>query len=173
MPSNPGKAFCTGMPAFSIRPLVAGDRAWVAQFTQEHWGAELVVTSTGMYRPAELPGFIAEIDDEKVGLVTFRIQGPVCEIVTLDSLREGMGIGTALVEAVKRHSRESGCKRLVLTTTNDNLRALRFYQKRGFVLAALHTNVLQEWRLLKPEIPLYGIDGIPLRDALELEMEIA
>jgi ribosomal protein S18 acetylase RimI-like enzyme len=53
---------------------------------------------------------------------------------------------------------------------NDNLHALRFYQKRGFVLVALHRNALEASRKLKPEIPLVGIDGIPIRDEIELEL---
>jgi hypothetical protein len=55
-------------------------------------------------------------------------------------------------------------------TTNDNLNALRFYQKRGFVLVSVHRNAVIKSRQLKPEIPLTGNDGIPLRDEIELEM---
>jgi hypothetical protein len=57
-----------------------------------------------------------------------------------------------------------------LITTNDNVAALRFYQKRGFTLAALHKNALEQSRRLKPQIPLLGLDGIPLRDEIELEI---
>ncbi|MEW5718069.1 MAG: GNAT family N-acetyltransferase, partial [Chloroflexota bacterium] len=80
------------------------------------------------------------------------------------------GIGSALIDAVKLRARQAGCKRLWLITTNDNLTALRFYQKRGFTLAALHRNALEESRKIKPEIPLVGEHGIPLRDEIELEM---
>jgi hypothetical protein len=59
-----------------------------------------------------------------------------------------------------------------LVTTNDNLNALRFYQKRGFVLVAVHRNALEVSRKLKPEIPLVGMDSIPLRDEIELEMMV-
>ncbi len=50
------------------------------------------------------------------------------------------------------------------------MNALRFYQKRGFVLVAIHRDALDISRKLKPEIPLIGNDGIPLRDEIELEM---
>ncbi len=52
----------------------------------------------------------------------------------------------------------------------DNMNALRFYQKRRFRLIAVFPNALEESRKLKPEIPLTGIDGIPLRDEIELEL---
>jgi hypothetical protein len=55
-------------------------------------------------------------------------------------------------------------------TTNDNLDALRFYQRRGFRLAALHRGAVDDSRArLKPQIPPIGDHGIKLRDELELE----
>ena len=101
--------------------------------------------------------------------MTYTIVGDDCEIVSLDSLRPGAGIGTALIDAVKAAAVESGCKRLWLVTTNDNMNALRFYQKRGFVLVKVNRNVIEFARTLKP-VPLIGADGIPLRDEIELEM---
>ena len=92
------------------------------------------------------------------------------EVVTLDSLRPGRGIGTALIEAVKSAASAAGCRRLWLITTNDNLHALGFYQKRGFRLVAVHPGAVDAARRLKPEIPLNGNDGIPIRDEIELEI---
>ena len=86
---------------------------------------------------------------------------------------EGQGIGSSLMDAVKKAAISAGCGRLWLITTNDNMSALRFYQKRGFRLAALYLNALDRSRLLKPQIPLFGKDGIPLRDEIELDMSLA
>ena len=107
-----------------------------------------------------------------LGLVTYHVDEDACEIVTIDSLVPSRGVGTALIEAVKVAAIEAGCKRLWLITTNDNLNALRFYQKWGFELVAIHRNALEKSRELKPEIPTIGMDGIPLRDEIELEMVI-
>ncbi len=107
-----------------------------------------------------------------MGLVTYHLEDDACEIVTLDSDLPGQGVGTALVRAVRQFARDEGCRRLWLVTTNDNLSALRFYQKRGFTLAALRTNAVERARELKPELPLVGNDGIPLRDEIELEMDL-
>jgi ribosomal protein S18 acetylase RimI-like enzyme len=158
------------MSAFVLRPLGAADSAWVARHIAEQWGSEIVVAHGAIYRPAELPGFVAQAEGEVVGLLTYRVEGDACEIVTLDSQREGWGIGAALIEAVKASARQAGCRRLWLITTNDNTHALRFYQKRGFVLAALHRDAVAASRAIKPEIPLFGLDGIPIRDEIELEM---
>jgi DNA-3-methyladenine glycosylase I len=157
---------------FEIRPLQAGDRLWVAHLLQEHWGSPQVVSRGRVHSADQLPGFIALQAAKQVGLVTYHIEGDACEIVSLDSLVEGIGIGAALIEAVKDAALAAGCTRLWLITTNDNLHALRFYQKHGFVLAALHRNALEVSRRLKPQIPLAGLDGIPLRDEIELEMRL-
>jgi N-acetylglutamate synthase-like GNAT family acetyltransferase len=81
--------------------------------------------------------------------------------------------GTALVAAVERLAAQQGCRRLWLLTTNDNLDGLRFYQRRGFRLAALHTGAVDDSRArMKPEIPPVGDYGIPLRDEVELDKQL-
>lgn len=155
-----------------VRPINPDDQSWVRQFIIEHWGSAMVVSRGVVYYPQDLPGFVAVLEGEKVGLVTYTIERESCEIVTIDSIRPSSGVGTALIEAVRDIAIKSGCKRLWLITTNDNLNALRFYQKRGFVLVAVHRNALDASRKLKPEIPLIGKDGIPLRDEIELEMTL-
>jgi GNAT superfamily N-acetyltransferase len=160
------------MGTFTIRPIDKADRNWIAQFLDKHWGSTRIVTRGQVYLAHLLPGFIAENEDEKVGLVTYRIDEGECEIITLDSTREGEGIGTALLEAVKQAALEEACRRIWLVTTNDNFRALRFYQKRDFRLVAVYPNALDASRKVKPEIPLFGMDGIPLRDEIELELKL-
>jgi ribosomal protein S18 acetylase RimI-like enzyme len=158
--------------SFTIRPLAPADRDWVERFMVEHWGAPIVVAHGAVYRPAELPGFVAVADGAAVGLVTYHFEGRACEIVTLDSLVERRGAGAALIEAAKRAAVGAGCQRLWLITTNDNTHALRFYQKRGFALVALRPNAVAASRQFKPEIPLVGNDGIPIRDEIELELAL-
>jgi DNA-3-methyladenine glycosylase I len=155
---------------FIVRPLTAADHDWVARCTAESWGAETVVAHETVYRPAELPGFVAKSGDEIIGLLAYHLEGEACEIVTLDAWRASQGVGTALIEAVRQAAGREKCRRLWLVTTNDNLPALRFYQKRGFLIAAVHVNAIERNHRLKPEITLTGMDGIPIRDEIELEM---
>lgn len=159
--------------AYDIKPLGEVDRSWVRAFVTEHWGAPAVISRGQVHYPERLPGFYALVDGARAGLVTYHISGAACEIVSLDSLQAGIGLGSALVGAVRAAAAAAGCTRLWLITTNDNLHALRFYQKRGFELVAVHRGAVQESRRLKPQIPLIGLDGIPLRDEIELEMNLA
>jgi ribosomal protein S18 acetylase RimI-like enzyme len=155
-----------------IRPSRATDRAWIDDFIRERWGALTVVSRGRLHRPGGLPGFVATMGNEPAGLITYSIEGDACEIVTIDSLVERKGVGTALVEAVTEAASKAGCRRLWLVTTNDNLPALRFYERRGFSLVAVHRGAIAESRKLKPEIPLIGLDGIPISDELELELDL-
>lgn len=157
------------MSNFYLRPLNDDDGERVRRFLIERWGSARVVSRGKIYHADALPGFVAMQGDRIVGLATHRIGANECELVTLDSAREGIGIGSALIEAVKNAARQAGCTRLWLITTNDNTPAIRFYQKRGFVMAALHRNAIEASRRLKPSIPLTGLDGIPIRDEIELE----
>jgi len=160
----------SGMKTFQIRPLDKGDRDWVVGLLKEWWAGPEQVTRGKVLRADELPGFIAVEEGKPAGLITYHIDGTECEIVTMNSLAEGKGVGAALIDAVKDTAAKAGCKRLWLITTNDNTAALRFYQKRGFQMVAVHRNALEKSRELKPEIPLTGNDGIPIRDEIELEM---
>ena len=131
-----------------IEPVTPSDRGWVEALLRDHWGAVEVVTRGRVHLPASLPGRIARAGNEAVGLITWRIEGEACEVVTLNSLRPDCGIGSRLIEAARAAARAAGCRRLWLITTNDNLHAIGFYQKRGFELAALHRGAIAESRRL-------------------------
>jgi GNAT superfamily N-acetyltransferase len=157
---------------FTVLPINPRDCAWVQSILREHWGAVEVVSRGRIYSADQFPGFIARKEDEAVGLITYRIEDAQCEILTINSLTPGMGIGSSLINAVRQEATARNCERLWLTTTNDNLPALGFYQKRGFQLAAIHRDAIEVSRKLKPQIPLTGLGGIPIRDELELEMHL-
>jgi len=158
------------MSDFLLRPVVDDDKEWITRLITDRWGSEVVVVHQTTYTPAELPGIVAVRMHQCVGLITFHIRGHECEIVTLDSLLPSMGIGTSLIEGVRKVAQEASCRRLWLITTNDNVQALRFYQKRGFNFVAIHTNAVESERSIKPEIPLVNEEGILIRDEIELEM---
>ncbi|BCJ99468.1 GNAT family N-acetyltransferase [Anaerocolumna chitinilytica] len=144
----------------------------VINIISENWGSNLIVTKGKVYNAEELPGLLAISNENIIGLITYYIHETECEIVSLISFEENKGVGTALIQRVLTIAREAGCKRLFLITTNDNTRAIRFYQKRGFDFAAFYRNEILESRKLKPQIPLIGYDGIPILHELEFEMDL-
>jgi len=154
----------------NIRRLTSDDLPRLRQFWKENWGDEFVVAHGVIYYPNTLDGFIAFDGDEWAGEITYAFSGNDCVIVSLDSLRNWQGIGTKLIQAVAEEARQQNRKRIFVITTNDNLNALGFYQKRGFHLVKINRDAMIETRKLKPGIPLIGENNIPLRDEIELEM---
>ncbi|HLO32437.1 MAG TPA: GNAT family N-acetyltransferase [Anaerolineales bacterium] len=156
----------------TLRRLTRNDLPRLRQFWIEHWGGEEMVSRGNIYRPEQLDGYVVEEGQEWIGLITFFIKENECEVTSLDSLRAGQGIGSALIDKAIEEARAGNCKRLFLITTNDNLHALGFYQKRGFEIVTVYRGAVNRSRKIKPNIPLVGNDGIPLRDEIELEMSL-
>ena len=153
----------------NIRRLTQNDLPRLRDFWNKQWGDDFIVVHNEIIRYDQVDSFIY---DDWAGVITFMIRGEECEITSLDSLNEGKGIGTALMDEVVREAKEKKCRRVFLITTNDILHALGFYQRRGFELVAIHRGTINESRKIKPSIPLTGENNIPLRDELELEMLI-
>ena len=149
--------------------ITAENRPAVNDFIREHWFSTEMVIRGQVVDMTKVDGFVLLEDDAIVGLVTFTIDGRECEITSLDSQRERQGIGTALLDAAVRAAEAAGCVRVKLITTNDNINAIRFYQKRNFDMAHLYRDALETSRKLKPEIPFIGDNGIPLRHEIEFE----
>jgi N-acetylglutamate synthase-like GNAT family acetyltransferase len=160
------------MTGYTIRTIQESDQQQIAEILKEYWGTPKIISRGVAHNADLLPGFIAFANGRIIGVLTYMIVGDSCEIVTLNSLRENIGIGNALIFEAQRAAKVLGCKKLWLITTNDNLSAIRFYQKRGFKIAAIHVGAIEKSRQLKPEIPLLGNDDIPIRDEIEIEMSI-
>jgi GNAT superfamily N-acetyltransferase len=156
-------------PAIVVRPVRADDAAVVARLVGQRWGGNVVVHGVE-YHPVKLPGFLAVQGRKVVGLVTYKLGKKAWEIVTIDSWKPGEGVGTALLDAVREAAKDAGVTRLWLVTTNDNLDALRFYQRREFRLVAVRPGAVDAARAIKPSIPAEGAFDIPIRDELELEL---
>ena len=145
-------------------------RPWAAELLSAAWGGVESVSRGRIHRADELPGFVALEGEAPVGLATYHVDRRDFELVTLNS--EARGAGTALIEAVVAKARSLRCARVWLITTNDNVDALRFYQRRGFRLVAVHAGEIEKSRRLKPSIPEVGFHGIPIRDEIELEFTL-
>ncbi len=156
----------------ALHPVAEHDKSWVLEIVRG-WGADFIVSRGRKVYPTEIEGFYAiDENQRRVGLVTFEIIGDQCEVVTLDAFKKFSGVGTALINKVREIAHQRGCARLWLITTNDNLEAIRFYQRRGFMIAAVHVNAAADSRKMKPTIPTIGQYGIPLRDEIEFEMTL-
>ena len=155
---------------YDIVKLTENIRDKVNKILMEEWEATDIIIRGKIIDGTKLDGFVALKDNEIIGLITYMIENNECEICSLNSFVENKGIGTALINKVKEYSKENNCIRLKLITTNDNIRGIEFYQRRGFTFANIYINAIENSRKLKPEIPMYADNGLPIRDEIEFEM---
>lgn len=148
------------------------DRDEIVAFVERHWHAPFVMSKGQTYHPHKQPGFIVRRNGQIAGLLTYHLHPDAMEILTLNSTVEGHGIGTKLVLHSIGKARELGCHRVWLSTTNDNLRAIGFYQRLGFRMVELNLGAVDEARKIKDSIPVVGERGIPIRDEIVMALEI-
>jgi ribosomal protein S18 acetylase RimI-like enzyme len=149
----------------AVRAKDAGDQQWVESLLVRLWGGYTVVVHGTSFDAAALPGLIA---GERLGLLTYMVAPPYAEIVTLNALTPRQGVGSALIAALAEFLGTQQVREIRLTMTNDNLDALRFYQRRGFRIAAIRPGAVDAARRLKPSIPVIGNHAIPRHDEIEL-----
>ena len=153
-----------------VRELTAADADWALGFLEANAGSARMVSRGRLHQCDRLPGFYCEEGGVRTAILNYRIEDGEMEVVTLYAGERGKGYGTALLGSALERARSLGCRRLWLITTNDNTPALQFYQRRGLRLAAVHHGAVDAARRgLKPEIPLEGVGGVPIRDEMELE----
>jgi len=141
----------------------------IAAVWDDRWYGMVVGLET-VYAPSDVDG-LALVDhlDELVALVTYHVEGPAGQIVTLDTILRGRGFGGRLLEAVENKFHKLGLGRAWALMTNDNLRAAGLYLSRGYRLVRVHLDAIDRVREHKPKLPDRGYEGIPMRDLWEFE----
>jgi ribosomal protein S18 acetylase RimI-like enzyme len=152
-----------------IKRLEDTSRDWAKEAFLKWWTVPFVVSHEKRLYFDDMPGFVAFLDGEPSGLLTYDINGREFEVATINSAVQDKGIGRALMEAAVAEAKKRNCKKVWLTTTNANINALRFYQRVGMRVAAWRIGEMEEARRLKPQIPLEQ-DGIPIRDEVVMEL---
>jgi GNAT superfamily N-acetyltransferase len=140
---------------------------------EQGWGSTHVARLGESIDAATLPGFVATIAGDRVGLLTYADRADGVEVVTIQALLQGRGVGRALMDEVQLYAVSSGAQRLWLVTTNDNTRAADFYERWGMKLVRLIPDGVVISRGVKPTIPLVGIGGTMKRHEFEFERRIA
>ncbi|WP_405579775.1 GNAT family N-acetyltransferase [Streptomyces sp. NBC_01092] len=160
------------MEDLRVRVATPADGEVIATVLTDSWGGTLMVGHSTVYDALELPALLAERDGEVVGLLTYALGRDGLEVVTVDARVPRIGVGSALLAAAAETARDAGAERVWLVTTNDNLDALRFYQRRGMRIVDVSPGAVDAARSLKPSIPATGAYGIPLHDEITLELRL-
>lgn len=162
---------CNKPHPLPVRPAGPGDRETLCALAMHFWGKTDVDALGRRYDLLALPAFVAHADNKVVGVLSYAVEGDRLHIVALHILPDyqGCGTGRALIEAAIAQAMCEGLARVVLATSNDNLPALYFYQRLGFLLTGLAPGALV--RLHGGEEP--GVAGIPVRDEVQLELPLS
>ena len=145
----------------------------VVEHLVSEWGSTFVTSRGRLHDLRELPALAVRGRGRLLGVAFYEIEHEQCELVALDTMEPGAGVGTALLDAIADRARAEGCSRVWLVTTNDNTHAMRFYQRHGMRLVAAYLGAADDARsTLKREIPVLGNDGIPIHDEIEFELRL-
>jgi len=153
---------------FDIKPI--GDRAFLDELLRLRWSGGALMLRGKIVHPKDVEALAAYHDGKLAGVATWRLEGPVLYLVTLNNITEQRGVGTVLLDAIMKLGREKGSALLRIIVTNDNLNALGFYQRRGFHIVAVYPGAIDTIRALLPNVPAIGANRIPMRDEIELEI---
>jgi ribosomal protein S18 acetylase RimI-like enzyme len=156
-----------------VRARNEADQSWSVETLRRAWGSTSVARMGELVDTATLPGLVAIMDGLPVGLLTFAAGDDEIEVVTLHAEREGTGVGRSLMDALLDEAHRRRARRIWLVTTNDNVRAISFYQRWGMDLVAFIRDGVAASRRLKPQIPDVGVSGIPVRHELVFALRLA
>ena len=158
------------VPSVAIRARRARDDSWVAEWVRQYFGSPRVVSRGILHDVRSLHGLVAERDGASVGLLLYAIRETQCEVVVLIASRRREGVGRRLLDAMRPIAEAENCRRLWLITTANNRGAREFYRAVGWSQVAIHRGAMREARRLKPELPEFDAEGIPIEDEVEFEL---
>ncbi|MDI5962408.1 GNAT family N-acetyltransferase [Streptomyces sp. SL13] len=153
----------------AVREAGAADLPWIREVLTERWGSPVMVLTGQATDLLTCPALIASSDGRDAGLLTYRVADGACEIMSLDALEPMQGMGGALVAALRQRADGEGWRRVTVTTTNDNIAALTFYQRLGFRITSVVPDAVALSRKIKPSIPRVADNGLPITDEISLE----
>jgi len=163
---------------YKIRQVDKAMREKIQPILDESWGSPYLAVNGKLWDSRIMPGYAAVSSTspaegcEVLGYLLYEQHDGVCEIMVLESVAQNIGIATVLIEQVKQAAISGGVNKIIVQTSNDNIHAFRFYQRRGFTISEVRPGAMEAARQLKPLIPLIGEDGIPLRDEIEFMLEV-
>lgn len=160
------------MDSIIIRPKTTLDNKILENFMNLNWGGEPLIVHGKKYFTKNLEGYLGFKGEECIAFLLYERQKIDWEIIVLEVMAKFSGIGTKLLNELIEDAKKNHCPQIHVMTTNDNLDALRFYQRRGFIFSGIFLDVVDYARTLKPSIPALGDYNIPIRDELILVFKI-
>ncbi|MBT2830220.1 GNAT family N-acetyltransferase [Staphylococcus coagulans] len=144
------------------------EESQLKSFFNHYWHDDCMIVSSGVYHLSKLPGFVCVVEEKVYGILTYAIRNTVVEIISINNIEGVRGVGSKLLKALELKVQASPVEEIQVITTNDNLRALGFFQKHGYELEKIMKNAVNDARRIKPSIPLLGDHQIPIKHEILL-----
>ena len=155
---------------YAVKKASSQDRGEIKRLVQLFWGEQEQLTFDITFKVSELPAYVAKKEGKVVGFVSFAELHDDLTVVALGIIPEyqGVGVGRRLVASAEKEAKRLKKKRILVSTSNDNLPALAFYQRLGFQIYEVKPNAIAE----KHGKVLKGIGNLPVRDELRLQKTV-
>ena len=159
------------LPPVLVREATDADRAAVRALFEQDFGRTKIVAFEEVMDIDAMPALVAVLYADPSGALAYRLLGDALHIVALatDPMWQRSGVGGYLVAEAELMARRLKLSRLVVSTTNDNLPALYFYQRHGYRL----TGVVPDSVVAHTHQTQAGFGGIPVKDEIRLEKRLA
>ena len=169
------QVICTCKPHIELPPVLVReasdtDRAAARELFERDFGRTRIVAFGEVMDIDQMPALVAQMHRDISGALAYRQYGDALHIVALatDPMWQRSGVGGHLLAEAELLARRLNLLRLIVSTTNDNLPALYFYQRRGYRLIELVPNSIIEHTKRQAG----GFAGIPVRDEIRLEKKL-
>ena len=155
------------LPPVLVREATDADRPAVRELFSRDFGRTQIVAFGEVMDIDQMPALVAVMTLDPSGALAYRLLGDALHIVALatDPMWQRSGVGGHLVAEAELLARRLQLTRILVATTNDNLPALYFYQRRGYRLSVLVPDSI----ITHTQQQVAGFAGIPVRDEVRLE----
>jgi len=159
------------LPPVLVREATDADRVAARELFARDFGRTKIVAYGAVMDIDQMPALVAVRYADPSGALAYRLHGDALHIVALatDPMWQRSGVGGHLVAEAELIARRLNLRRLVVSTTNDNLPALYFYQRRGYRM----TDFVPSSIIMHTGQEVAGFAGIPVRDEVRLEKLLA
>jgi ribosomal protein S18 acetylase RimI-like enzyme len=159
------------LPPVLVRDAAPADRPGVMALFKRDFGRTRLMAFGEELHLDDVPAIVADVDGEIAGALAYRERGSALHIVALatDPTWQRSGVGGHLLAEAEIIARRDGRSHLVIATTNDNLPALYFYQRKGYVITGVEAGAVPAHFNQPPSI---GFGGIPIRDEVHLRKDL-
>jgi GNAT superfamily N-acetyltransferase len=153
------------------------DRLALMDVSRRFFGSSRIHVFDEVFPLARTPFLVVEFGGERAGFLAYALNFPAKDeaavvLLVVQPGFQGRGVGRALQGALEAVCRPRGVTRIRISSSNDNIPSLYFYQRIGYVLENINFGAAAAALSEHGDEGMLGFGGIPIRDEIDLVKEI-